>query len=222
LKVTLHYKVNFKETIVSDREKDLSTILEDVQTIKNILTNQDAPFPQVWKALYTAASTLILVALIQYFVPFYRLMDFDGLVLWLWLPGFCLLFPTVLAILLHELKVSGKGVLSQARVRHLLYARWVVPPAILVILWTASRNPVFAMEGVALILVAVWQTVLEQILPPGFRFIPPTFLALGVIELLLNARGPEVVLLNILITAGAVVFAATLLRRSVRKDAGIP
>ena len=206
---------------MSDREKDLSTLLEDVKTIKSILTNQDAPFPQVWKALYTAAAALITVGLLQYFVPFFRQLDFDGLILWLWLPGACILFPIVLAILLHELKVTGKGVLSQARIRHLLYARWVVPPAILIVLWTASRNPVFGLEGISLLLIAVWQTVLEQIVPPGFRTLPPTFLAIGTLELLVNARGPEVVLLNIFLTAGAILWTATLLRQSQNKDAGV-
>lgn len=202
---------------MAEQEKDLATLLEDVKTIKAILTNQDAPFPQVWKALYSAATALVIVGLLQYFVPFFRGLDFDGLVLWLWLPAFCVMFPLVLGILLHELKVVGKGVLSQNRVRHLLYARWVVPPALLVVLWTASRNPSFGVEGVALLLIAVWQTVLEQIVPEGFRPVPPTFLALGAVELLTNVRGPEVVLFNIVLTAGAVVLAATLLRNSVRK-----
>lgn len=193
-------------------DAELKTILEDVKTIKSILQNQDAPFPQVWKALYTAAAALATVALLQYFVPFFRDLDFDGRVLWLWLPGFLITFPVVLAILYRELGRVGRGVLVQARVRHVLFARFVVPPGALIVLWTASRNPNFGVEGVALILVSIWQTVLEQIVPPGFRFVPPAFLVLGCAELALGWTGPEVVLFNILLTAGAVVFAATLLK----------
>jgi hypothetical protein len=193
-------------------DTELKTILDDVKTIKSILQNQDAPFPQVWKALYAASGALAAAGLLQYFVPFFRDLDFDGRILWLWLPGFFITFPLILAILYRELGRSGRGVLVQARVRHLLFARFVVPPGALVVLWTASRNPAFGVEGVALILVAIWQTVLEQIIPPGFRFVPPTFLALGCAELALGWRGPELVLFNILLTAGAVVFAATLLR----------
>lgn len=199
---------------MAEPNPNLEALLEDVKTIKSILQNQDAPFPQVWKALYTAASALTVVALVQYFVPFYRVMDFDGLALWLWLPGVCVVAPVILAILLRELKISGKRVLGQARVRHVLYARWVVPPALLIALWTASRNQAFGVEGVSLLLIAVWQTVLEQILPDSFKVLPPAFLALGVAELVLNARGPEVVLLNLLLLAGALAFAATLLRQS--------
>lgn len=193
-------------------DTELKTILEDVKTIKSILQNQDAPFPQVWKALYTAAAAVATAGLLQYFVPFFRDLDFDGRVLWLWLPGFLITFPIVLAILYRELGRVGRGVLVQARVRHLLFARFVVPPGALIVLWTASRNPVFGVEGVSLILVAIWQTVLEQVIPPGFRFVPPTFLVVGCVELALGWRGPELVLFNILLTAAAVVFAATLLR----------
>jgi hypothetical protein len=205
---------------MAEPNQDIATLLEDVKTIKNILTNQDAPFPQVWKALYTAATALTLAGLLQYFVPFFRGLDFDGVVLWLWLPGVCLMFPVILTILLRELKASGRAILGQSRVRHLLYARWVIPPGVLIVLWTASRNPVFGVEGVAMILIAVWQTVLEQIVPPGFRMAPLTFLGIGVLELMVGARGPEVTLMNILLTAGAIVFAATLLRRSQRKSDG--
>lgn len=203
-----------------EQDRDLTTLLEDVKTIKSILTTQDAAFPQVWKALYMAATALTLVGFLQYFIPFYRGLDFDGLVLWLWLPGFCLMFPLILTILLRELRVTGKAVLAQSRIRHLLYARWVVPPAFLTILWTASRNPVFAPEAVALLLIAVWQTVLEQMLPRGFRSIPFVFLSLGIVELVLGMRGPEVVLGNILLTAAAVFLAATLLRRSLGTATG--
>lgn len=205
---------------MAEPNQDIATLLEDVKTIKSILTNQDAPFPQVWKALYTAATALTLAGLLQYFVPFYRSLDFDGVVLWLWLPGVCLMFPVILTILLRELKASGKAILGQSRVRHLLYARWVIPPGVLIVLWTASRNPVFGVEGVAMILIAIWQTVLEQIVPEGFRMAPLTFLGIGVLELMVGARGPEVTLMNVLLTAGAIVFAATLLRRSQRKTAG--
>lgn len=205
-----------------DQDRDLATLLDDVKTIKAILTNQDAPFPRVWKALYTVAAALTVVGLVQYFVPFYHGRDFDGLVVWLWGPAAVVLFPIVLAILLRELKASGRGILGQARVRHLLYARWVAPPAILIVLWTASRNPVFGVEGVSLCLIAVWQTLLEQMAPDGFRVLPPTYLALGILELALGWRGPEVVLANVLLVAGALVVAATLLRHAHRNRAQAP
>lgn len=201
-------------------DPDVKTLLEDVKTIKAILTNQDARFPQVWKALYTAAAALTIAGLLQYFVPFFRDLDFDGRVLWLWLPGLCLMFPVILTILFRELKISGKAVLSQARIRHVLYARWVVPPALLTVLWTSSRNPAFGLEGLSLLLIAVWQTVLEQMVPREFRVLPFVFLGLGLAELIWNLRGPEVVLANIVMTAGAVVFAATLIRRAEAGDGG--
>lgn len=197
-------------------DPDLSSLLDDVKTIKAILSAEDAPFPRVWKALFTAAGALTTAGLLQYFVPFFRDLDFDGRVLWLWLPGFVVMFPIILAILFRELKFSGKAVLAQARIRHVLFARWIVPPALLVVLWTASRNPSFGVEGVALLLIAVWQTVLEQIAPPEFKSIPLTFLGVGLVELALNLRGPEVVLANILLTAAAVVYAGLLIRRAHR------
>lgn len=202
-----------------NQEKDLATLLEDVKTIKSILTNQDAPFPHVWKALYTVAVALTTVGLVQYLVPFYQPMDFEGRVVWLWGPVALVLFPIVLAILLRELRAAGLGILGQARVRHLLYVRWVAPPAILIVLWTASRNPAFGVEGVSLLLIAVWQSFLEQIVPAHFRLVPPLFLALGVVELAFNLRGPEVVLANVLLTAGALVLAATLLWLTQAKSA---
>jgi hypothetical protein len=197
---------------VPDPNHDLATLLDDVKTIKAILTNQDAAFPKVWKALYTVAVALAVVGLVQYFVPFYHGRDFDGLVIWLWGPAVVVMFPVVITILLRELNAAGRAILGQSRVRHLLYARWVAPPAILTVLWTAARNPVFGVEGVSLLLVALWQTFLEQVLPDGFRALPPTFLALGIVELAFNLRGPEVVLFNVLLVAGALVVAATLLR----------
>lgn len=205
---------------MADRDPELSTLLEDVRTIKSILQNEDAPFPDVWKALYTAATAIAVVGLLQYFVPFFRDLDFDGRVLWLWMPAFLLVFPILLTILHRELRRSGRGVLVQSRVRHVLYARFIIPPGALLLMWVASRNPVFGVEGVAMVLIAMWQTVLEQIVPEGFRFVPLAFLSLGTLELLLNWRGPEVVLMDILLVSLAVVYAATLLRAHGRRSNG--
>jgi len=203
-----------------EQDKDLTTLLEDVKTIKAILQNEDAPFPHVWKGLYSVAAALTVVGLLQYFVPFFRNLDFDGKVLWLWLPGLLLMVPIVLTILYRELEVSGRGVLGQGRVRHVLYARFIVPPGGLILLWVASRNPVFGTEGVSLILIAIWQTVLEQILPRNFQMVPVGFLCLGALELLFGWRGPEVILVNVLLIAVALVFAATLLRKDGARSAG--
>jgi len=197
---------------VPPSEPELQTLLDDVKTIKAILQNQDAPFPRVWKALYTAGAAVLTAALLQFLVPFYRALDFDGLVLFLWLPGFLVMLPVILAILHQELKRSGRGVLGQARVRHVLYARFIVPPGALVVIWAASKNPVVGVEGVAMILIAIWQTALEQILPQGFRFVPFCFLALGLAEILFGWKGPEITLLNLVLVAATVFYAATLLR----------
>lgn len=205
---------------MAETEKDLATLLEDVKTIKAILQNEDAPFPQVWKALFTVATALTVVGLLQYFVPFFRALDFDGLVLWLWLPAALIMAPILLTILHRELNRTGRKILSQARVRHILYARFVIPPGALVLLWVGSRNTIFGLEGVSLILVAIWQTALEQILPEDFHFVPLLFLGLGIIELLFGWRGPEVVLANVLLVVAAVAYAGTLLRNATAKAAG--
>jgi len=218
----LKYKVTYEETVVAEPEKDLTTLLEDVKTIKAILQNEDAPFPQVWKGLYTVATALAVVGLVQYLVPFFRDLDFDGKVLWLWLPGVLIMAPVVLAILHRELNRAGRGVLSQARVRHVLFARFVIPPGALVLMWVGSRNPVFGLEGVSLVLVAIWQTALEQILPEEFHFVPLLFLGGGIVELLVGWRGPEVILANVAFVVAALVYAATLLRNARTKVHGTP
>ena len=205
---------------MADHEKDITTLLEDVRTIKTILQNEDAPFPRVWRAMGTASGAIALAALLQYFVPFFRDLDFDGRVLWLWLPGFCLCFPTVLVILYREIGRSGKRFLGQGRFRHVLFARFVIPPAALVLIWVSSRNTAFPMEGVFLLIVAIWQTAVEQVLPRGFRTIPLGFLILGLIELGLRLAGPEVTLLNALLTAGAISYAGVLFWVQDRGKAG--
>lgn len=193
-------------------DPDLQTILDDVKTIKSILQSTDAPLPRVWRALWSAAGAILLAGLVQYFVPFFRSLDFDARMYWLWIPGFCLFFPVILAILYREISRTGKKFLGQGRIRHLLFARFVVPPAALVLVWVSSRNQVFPMEGVCLLIIAIWQTVIEQALPPGFRLVPVGFLTLGLIELGLRLAGPEIVLLNIVLAAAAIFYAGALFR----------
>ena len=127
---------------MADQEKDLATLLEDVKTIKSILQNEDAPFPRMWVVAWTVAPALAIAGLLQYFVPFFRDQEFDGRFLWLWLPGFCALFPFLLAFLFREMSRTGKKFLGQSRVRHLMFARFVVPPAAVVLVWLlAVRFP---------------------------------------------------------------------------------
>ncbi len=205
---------------MADQEKDLATLLEDVRTIKKILQNEDAPFPRVWRVLWSVAAAITLAGLLQYCVPFFRNLDFDGKMAWLWLPAFCLLFPIMLFLLVREISKTGKKFLGQGRFQHLLFARFVVPPAALVLIWVSSRNPVFPMEGVCLLIIAIWQTVIEQALPRGFRLVPLGFLVLGLTELGLRLSGPEVVLADVLLTASAVFYAGFLFLTQERRKAG--
>ena len=203
------------------RDPELQTILDDVRTIKSILQNEDAPFPRVWRMAWMAATGVGVVGLVQYFVPFCRDLDFDGKVVWLWLPAFCLVFPIVLIGLYRDLGRTGRRFLGQGRFRHILYARFIVPPAALAIVWASSRNTVFPVEGICLLVVAVWQTAVEQALPRGFRSVPLFFLAAGLVELGLKWSGPEVTLANVLLTAGAVAYAGFLFRlQSLRAGRG--
>ena len=205
---------------MADHEKELNTLLEDVRTIKTILQNQDAPLPRVWRAAFVASAALALVGLIQYFVPWFRSLDFDGRVLWLWFPAFLVVFPSILILLYREMHRTGKKFLGQGRIRHILFARFVIPPAALVVLWVSSRNPVFGMEGISLLVVSMWQTAIEQALPEDFRIAPLGFLGLGLVELALGWRGPEIVLLNVLLTSAAVAFAAFLFLVQERRQSG--
>lgn len=205
---------------MGDRSQDLATLLEDVKTIKDILQNHDAAVPRVWRPAWVGAAAVALGGLVQYFVPFFRDLDFDGRVLWLWLPGACLVFPVILAILSRDLKTTGKRFLGQGRFRNLLFARFVVPPAALVLVWTASRNPVFPLEGICLLALAIWQSTVEQALPRAFRAVPVGFLGLGLAELAFRWSGPEVVLLNVLLTAGAIAAAGFLFRNQTLRTEG--
>jgi len=201
---------------MNEPDKTLETLLEDVKTIKTILQNEDAPLPRVWIPAWTGATAVFVAGLLQYFVPFFRDLDFDGKLLWLWLPGACLFFPFLLTFLYREMDRTGKKFLGQGRVRHLLYARFVVPPAALVLIWLASRNTAFSLEGTILIVVAIWQTVIEQLLPEDFKSVPFVFLGVGLLELGFNFRGPEATLFNVVLVAATIGFAAFLFRRQYR------
>jgi len=198
-----------------DREKDLSTLLDDVKTIKTILQNEDAPFPRMWVAVWTVSPVLAVVGLVQYFVPFFRDQDFDGRFLWLWLPGFCLMFPLVLGFLYREIGRTGKKFLGQSRVRHVLFIRFVIPPAALVLIWILSRQPVYSLEGSVLLVAAIWMTAVEQVFPTVFRIVPVGFLALGLVELGFRWTGPEVTLVDILLVSGMLAYAGVLFRQRV-------
>ncbi len=205
---------------MADRDKDLETLLDDVRTIKGILQNEDAPFPQVWKAMWLVSPAIVVAGLLQYFVPFFRGLDFDGRALWLWLPAFCLVVPFFAVILYREIHRSGKKFLSQGRIQHLLFARFVIPPAALVLVWVSSRNAAFPMEGTFLIVLSIWQTAIEGALPRGFRPVPVVFLIVGFLELGLRLAGPEVVLADVLLTAGAISYAGLLFWLQDKRRAG--
>ena len=195
-------------------DPDLKTILEDVKTIKAILQNEDAPFPRVWVVVWTVAPLVALAGLLQYFVPFFRDQDFDGKFLWLWLPGFCLVFPLALFLFVREIRRSGTAVLGQGRIQHLLFARFIVPPAALVLVWILSRSPQRSLEGALLVLISIWVTAIEQVFPPAFRAVPIGFLTLGLFEYGFAVTGPEVTLANILLIATAITSAGYLLKHA--------
>ena len=205
---------------MEDRETDLATILDDVKTIKSILQTQDAPLPELWKAAIVVSPAILLAGLLQYFVPFFRNLDFDGKLLWLWVPGVCAVFPVILAILYFEIRRTGKGFLGQSRIRHLLFARFIIPPAAVVLVWVSSRNAVFPTEGVVMLVAAMWQTAVEQALPPGFRPIPFVFLTLGLVELGFRITGPEPTLFNVVMVSAALGYAGFLFRIQSSRSAG--
>ena len=205
---------------MTEHDRELTTLLDDVRTIKDILQNQDAPFPRVWKGMWLVSPAIAVAGLLQYFVPFFRDLDFDGRLVWLWLPGFCLLSPVFFVILSREIGRTGKKFLGQGRIRHLLFARFIIPPAALVLICVSSRNSAFPLEGVYLLIVSIWQTAIEQALPRGFRTVPLAFFALGLVELGLRLAGPEVVLVDVLMTAGAIFYAGFLFRSQDRRKAG--
>ena len=203
---------------MADTERDLATLLDDVKTIKSILENEDAPFPRMWVVTWTVGPVVALLGLVQEFVPVVRSMDFDSRFLWLWLPTFCVLFPLVLGFLYREIGRTGKKFLGQARIRHLLFARFVVPPAALVLIWILSRNPTYSLEGSILLVIAIWLTAVEQVLPASFRVVPFLFLTLGLVELGFRITGPEVSLVSILLAASAMMYAGLLFRAQARRD----
>jgi len=203
---------------MSDQEKDFATLLDDVKTIKSILQNQDAPFPRVWVVAWVVGPLMAVAGLVQYFVPFFQNQSFDHNFLYLWLPAFCVLFPLVLVFLYREIGRTGKRFLGQARVRHVLFARFVIPPAALVLIWLLSRHPIYSLEGSVLLVIAIWLTAVEQILPPVFRLFPVGFLALGVVELGFGVTGPEVTLFDTLLVASSVTSVGFLFRQQRAKE----
>lgn len=187
---------------MQDDNRDLATLLEDVKTIKSILQSEDAPLPRMWVVAWIVGPVMAVGGLIQYFVPFYRDQNFDGLLLWLWVPVFCVLFPGILLFLAREIGKTGKKFLGQSRVRHLLFARFVIPPAALILVWLLARHPTYSLEGAVFLVIAIWLTAIEQVFPPPFRSVPVGFLALGLLELSFQATGREVTLFNTLLLAG--------------------
>jgi hypothetical protein len=183
-----------------------------VKTIKAILQNEDAPLPRIWVVAWTVSPLVALAGLVQYFVPFFRNLDFDGKFLWLWLPGFCVIFPLSLVLFFRELRRSGKAFLGQGRMQHLLFARFIVPPAALTLAWILARSPQRSLEGALLVLISIWVTAIEQIFPPAFRAVPFGFLTLGLFEYGFAVTGPEVTLANILLIAVAIASGGFLLR----------
>jgi hypothetical protein len=198
---------------MTDQEKDFATLLEDVKTIKSIFQNEDAPFPRMWVVAWTVAPVVALAGLLQYFVPFFRSQSFDGNFLFLWLPAFCVLFPLILVFLYREIGRTGKKFLGQGRMRHLLFARFVIPPAALVLVWLLSRHPVLSLEGSVLLVVSMWLTAIEQVFPALFRVVPLGFFGLGLVELGFGLTGPETALADILLVAAAMTFVGFLFRR---------
>jgi len=198
---------------VPQTPESLETLIQDVKTIKAILQTEEAPYPRVWILAWTAASLLSVLALVQYFVPVFRTLDVDHLILFLWLPAIVVCLPLGLAFLYREIGTRGKQFLSQSKVRHLLFARFVVPPAALVLFWTASRNTAFSLEGTFLLLGSMWLTVVEQLVPNDFRIVPLAYLALGLLELGFDFRGPETTLFNTLLVAATLGFGGFLFRR---------
>lgn len=198
---------------MSERENELASLIEDVKTIKSILQNEDTPLPRLWVPAWTASPVVAVVGLLQYLVPFFQNLDFDGRIWWLWLPAATLVGGIVLVFLHSELKRTGRGALGQGRVRHLLFARFVIPPAALVVVWVSSRNTAFGVEGIILLIAAIWQTAVEQLFPAGFRPIPFVFLTLGLAELALDLRGPETTLFNCLLISATLAVVGFLVRR---------
>lgn len=203
---------------MTDQERDFATLLDDVKTIKSILQNQDAPLPRMWVVAWTVGPAIALAGLLQYFVPFFRNQTFDGNFLFLWLPGFCVLFPLVLLFLYREIAHTGKKFLGQARVRHVLFARFVIPPAALVLIWLLSRHAVYSLEGSVLLVIAIWMTAIEQVFPPVFRVFPLGFLTLGLVELGFGVTGPEVTLIDTLLVAAFLTFVGFLFRQQRVKE----
>jgi|GEM_PF-3234004 len=179
-----------------DQDRDIATLLDDVKTIKAILQNEDAPLPRVWIIAWVVAPVVAVLGLVQYVVPFYRTGGFDTAFLWLWLPMFCVGLPLVLGFLAHEVAHRGRRFLGQSRVRHLLFARFLIPPAAVALIWLLARHPSFSLEGSVLLVVSIWLTAVEQVFPWPFRFAPVGFLVLGLVELVFQLTGPEVTLVD--------------------------
>ena len=219
-KVTLQHKVTFQEKAVADREKDLDTLLEDVKIIKSILENQDASLPRLWVITWLAGTAIAVGCAAQFLVPFFRDMDFDGRFLWLWLPGFCVIFPFAMVFLTRELSRTGKALLGQARIRHLMYARFLIPPAALVVIWLLSRHPYLSLEGSIFVVASMWMTAVEQVFPPSFRALPFAVLGVGIVELAFSLTGPWITLANGLGVAAMLWYVGFLFRAQERRAGG--
>lgn len=196
---------------MSEKDEDLQVLIQDVKTIKAILNGTDAPLPQFWKVLIPGSVLLVLAGILRFCVPALRSLNFLEVTLWYWAPAAILFAMGAMTFIFLEFKRTGKGFIHQNRVQNLLFARFIVPPGLLTLAFVYSQsNQPYSFEGVMLLLLSIWLTVISPLLPLVYRIVPVSFLTLGLLEILFNLRGDGFVLANTLVLAAAPFFAAIL------------
>lgn len=208
---------------MNDQDRDLTTLLEDVRTIKSILTTADAPLPPVWRLLYFVAFPgLVLIAALKFLVPVLAPLSFLDTVLVLWLPVLSVVGLIIALRVRQYLKKTGTRFLAQGRVQVFLYTRLVLAPSIFTIGYLLSLNPAYSMDGAMAVLCAVGLTQVVVLMPREFRLLPFVFLLGGLIELALGLRGAVWTLVNTLAMALSFFWIGALLQRQEDHTAPAP
>lgn len=174
-------------------EKTLEKMRDDLATIKAMLWAGESKFPFGAGFFYCIGLLVAAAGLLYYFLPFYRAMTVDQLLLFFWLPFAILALCTGLFFIVARIRRRGPFA-AVGPLRDFLFARFIVGPVMLFFLYLLRNDP--QASSFVLLFVAGFQGMISFIMPKGFRYIPIITLTAGFLEYITGMSGPEVVMIN--------------------------
>lgn len=195
---------------------DLDQVKSDLRLIRNLLTVGDSKFPFTWSLLPTMGGLIAVAMLLYYFIPGWKEQTADQLVITFWLPVIASLFAVGFAFYLVRLRKAGRIVLI-GPLRDLFFARYFIGPVLFFFVWILRNDQQSA--ALTLMAFAALQGMTSFVLPKAFRVLPTATLTIAIVEYLLKANGPEVILFNGLFTALAFVYAGLTVRHEQKSTA---